>query len=242
MKKLIVVAVSILALFLIFGKIVPMLLMKLIENSIAKEMMIKAGGKDRIAYDNHRKGEEVFLQYRKNDTTAMRSPGEVIYAYPEEQRNEFLNQARAYLEKAVRREPDNATYHEDFAQVLEEQKEYDFALKEYEEFYLLGKNDLDYFFHISGVYRKMGRETDADVYRNKYIELAKECTDARHIDYIIGLFIGIGRFDEAREQIERVRKTPSIKTRAGFYMTKDRMDFYESLVIQKEQLCEGIKE
>lgn len=231
MKKLITLIIVVLVLWKISTTLAVKYTINDAMERITKEEMIIEGVKDTAGYESYKKGREALWKYRKlkRGLSGKEYRSGEGYFYTEEERGRLLKEARVHFEKAVEREPNHAEYHNVFADVLEDLKEYDLALKEYERAFELDGNKLDYLFYVSSIYREMGRKAEADIHLNKYIEIAKECTDSQHIDYIIGLFIGTNRFNEAKIQIERARKLPS-------YKIKDELDFYEKLINKKEQL------
>ena len=88
-----------------------------VESLIAKQMMIEDGVKDRVAYDSYNKGLDAYAEYyhikkydKKTDT--------IEFTYSEEERAKFLYDAKKYLEKAIKREPNNAQYAESYNDIL----------------------------------------------------------------------------------------------------------------------------
>ena len=69
----------------------------------------------------------------------------------------------------------------------------------------------------------MGRQSEADFYDNKYIELAKSSTVDLYIELLIERLMEKGRFEEAKEQVERAKKLPSFKD-------KEELKIYETII------------
>ena len=189
-------------------------------------MGLRGYAEDAVADKNHERGYDLLLKYLKikgHDDT-----GKVIYFYPEEKRDRFLKEARIYLEIAVKRDHENARYHEHYGWVLKFQKEYDSALKEYEKAYEIDKNKIDYFYNVYAIYDETGDTSKAEMYEEKYITVAKESDHPMHIERVIFLLAAKKRFDEAREQIQRARESSS-------YIDKEELDFMEEMIDKEEQ-------
>jgi len=174
--------------------------------------MARKGVTDKLAYEAHEKGIDAYKKYMRIDDITTRAnvtkTSIMPWSYSEEKRIVLIYEASEHFEEAVNREPKNAIYHNDFANALKYQEKFELALEEYEKVYELDGDEIEYYLSIYPIYQDMGRQLDAEIYLNKFIDLAKESTDQKHIRVLMEIFFAQQRVEELKEQIERAKKLP----------------------------------
>jgi len=185
---------------------------KMVKRYFTYKDMAQEGITDRLAYEAHEKGMDAYNKYMRIDDITTRTnvtkTNKMPWSYSEEERIVLINEASEHFEEAVNREPKNATYHNDFADVLKYQNNFELALKEYEKAYELDGDEIEYYLSIYPIYQDMGRQLETEIYLNKFIKLAKESTNHKHIRVLMQIFYAQQRIEELKEQIEKAKKLP----------------------------------